>query len=291
MLVLFGWIVVGQTLGVLAGSLIYEGNFLEAISDPSLHPDIRYAILFSQGIGSAIGLIFLPWYYLKVFEHRSLSGFFKQESDWLLMMVLLLAGVVGLALTISPLVEWNANFQFPEWLSAIGRWAKEMEANAAEIIESITVNMTPLAFLISFLVVAVLPAVGEELLFRGVIQTEMVRALKNPHIAIWITSILFSALHFQFLGFVPRMFIGAFLGYLYYWSGNLWVPVLAHFFNNGIQLVGLYLFQKGLLSFDVESTERAPWPMVAAAAVLLLSLLFYLKNYFATRSSSTRDLS
>jgi uncharacterized protein len=289
MLVLFGWIIVGQTLGVLAGSWIYDGDFLQAIGDPTHHPDIRNAILLSQGFGATIGLIFLPWYYLRVFEHRSLTGFFKNEQQWPMLFIILMIAVMGLALAISPLAEWNATLQFPEWLSGVGNWAKEMEDKAAEIIEVITSNLTPWTFILTFLVVAILPGIGEELLFRGLIQTELQRALKNAHVAIWTTAILFSAMHFQFLGFVPRMLIGAFLGYLYYWSGNLWVPMLAHFFNNGIQLVGLYLYQKGLLSFDVESTESAPWPMVAVSGVLLVLLLYYLKNYFTRRTTTSRD--
>jgi membrane protease YdiL (CAAX protease family) len=93
----------------------------------------------------------------------------------------------------------------------------------------------------------------------------------------------------QFMGFVPRVLLGAVLGYLYYWSGNLWVPVLAHFFNNGVQLIGLYLYQKGIITFDIESTDSAPWPVVAGAAMLTIFLLFFIKNYFSKQISITDD--
>ena len=85
------------------------------------------------------------------------------------------------------------------------------------------------------------------------------------------------------------MMIGAFLGYLYYWSGNLWIPILGHFFNNGLQLIGLYLYQEGAITFDVESTDSAPWPMVATSLVITVMLLVYLKNYFQARISTSRD--
>ena len=290
LLVVFGFVILGPILGILAASLIYDGDFLTAMSDPLNHPDIRNGVLLSQGIAATIGLIFLPWYYLKISEHRGLSGFFKNEQQWPMIVITVMIAITGLAVAISPVVEWNATAQFPEWMSGFGRWAKETEAMAENIIKSITSNLTPLAFVFTFMVVAILPAMGEELVFRGLIQTELQRAIKNPHVAIWLTSILFSAIHMQFLGFVPRMLIGAFLGYLYYWSANLWIPMLAHFLNNGLQLVGLYLFQKGVVSVDVESTESAPWPTVVIAIVLTFLLLLYLKNYFTSRSTPTRDL-
>ena len=289
MIVLFGFVLVGPAIGLAVASLIYDGDLLQAMMDPANHPDIRDAVLLSQGIAASIGLIFLPWCYVHFIEHRSLTGFFKGEQNWPLLVVTVLVAVAGLALAISPVVEWNANVEFPDWMSGFGRWAKETEDMAAALIRSITSNLSPLAFMFTFLVVAILPAVGEELVFRGLIQHELQRAVKNPHVAIWTTALLFSAFHFQFLGFVPRMFIGAFLGYLYYWSGNLWIPILAHFFNNGLQLVGLYLFQKGILTFDVESTDSAPLSIVAISVVLTLLLLFFLKNYFHSRSISARD--
>jgi membrane protease YdiL (CAAX protease family) len=116
-----------------------------------------------------------------------------------------------------------------------------------------------------------------------------VRAFKNPHLAIWTTSIIFSAIHLQFFGFVPRILIGAFLGYLYYWSGNLWIPVIAHFINNGLQVIGLYLFQRGVITYNIESTESAPLAVVAVATILMLLILYYLRNYFNSRSTPASD--
>ena len=289
-LVLAGFVFIGPVFGILAATLIYDGDFLSAMPDPAGHPDIRNGILLSQGIAATLGLILLPWYYLKVSEHRRIRDFFKSEPAWPLIIISIMVASMGLALAISPVVEWNAAVEFPDWMSGFGNWAKNNEALAESMIKAITQDLTPLAFVFVFIVVAILPAFGEELVFRGLIQTELQRAIRNPHIAIWLTSILFSAIHLQFLGFVPRALIGAFLGYLYYWSGNLWIPILAHFFNNGLQIVGLYLFQKGALSFDVESTESAPLPVVITSIVLTLLLLVYFKNYFHSRSTPSRDL-
>ncbi len=288
--VLFGWVILGQVLALVVAALHYDGNLINAFADPINHPDLRDTILLSQGIAAFTGFILVPWFYLKVSEKRELTIFFRNEGQWPLLILAVMVAVIGLSVSISPVAEWNAGFQFPDWMSGFGRWVQETEAMAEAIIKSITSNMTPLTFIFTFIVMAIIPAVGEELVFRGLIQTELQRAVRNPHVAIWVTSILFSAFHLQFLGFVPRLMIGAFLGYLYFWSGNLWIPILGHFFNNGLQLIGLYLYQKGFISFDVESTDGAPWPLVATSLLLTALLLLFLKNYFQSRLSTTRDI-
>lgn len=289
LVIVVGWIFLGQTLGFLAASLWYEGDLIEAIKHPVNHPDVRGAILLMQGVGSAIGLIFVPWYYLKFSENRPITLLFKNERQWMLLSFLVAVAVAGLAITISPVVEWNASVEMPEWMGAFETWARESESAAEAIIKTITSNLTPITFAFTFIVVAVLPGLGEELVFRGLIQTELVRALKNPHVAIWVSAAIFSAVHLQFFGFFPRLLIGAFMGYLYFWSGNLWIAVLAHFINNGLQVVGLYTTQLGLTSFDVETTESAPLPLVGAALVGTAFLLYYLKGYFASRSTPSSD--
>lgn len=288
--ILFGWVILGQVLALVVAALYYDGNLLAAFSDPLAHPDLRDTILLSQGVAAFTAFIFMPWFYLKIAEKRELNVFFKGERQWPMLVVLIMIATITLAFAISPFADWNANLQFPEFLKGFGQWVKETEELAAAIVKTITNNMSPATFFFSFLVVAVLPGIGEELVFRGLIQTELHRAIKNPHVAIWITAILFSAFHMQFLGFLPRMFIGAFLGYLYYWSGNLWIPILGHFFNNGLQIIGLYLYQKGVISFDVESTDMAPWSVVFVSVILFIGSLYYLNTYFQSSSPSFSDV-
>ncbi len=291
LVIIVGWMFLSQTIAIIVGSFIYEGDFISAMSDPANHPDLRDPILLTQGLGSALGLIFIPWYYLKFSENRGLGIFFKGEHQWSLVIPAVLLSVAAVAIAISPIAEWNASVAIPEWTGAFGRWAKNAEAAAEAIIKTITGNFTPTTFIFTFVVVAVIPAIGEELVFRGLIQTELQRAVKNPHMAILLGSILFSAVHFQFLGFLPRMLIGGFFGYLYFWSGNLWVAILAHFLNNGLQIVGLYLNQLGVISFDMESTESAPLPVIAIAVVIAFLLLYYLKRNFASRLTLPREAS
>ena len=141
-------------------------------------------------------------------------------------------------------------------------------------------------FVIGFVVVAILAGICEEFLFRGIIQTEFMRGTKNIHVAIWISAFLFSAIHTQFFGFVPRMLLGVLFGYLYHWSGNLIVPMFAHFVNNGFSVVMMYLHQIGVVDVEIDTPEAAPWPAVVGFAILTFVLLAYLKKFYESRNTS-----
>ncbi len=133
------------------------------------------------------------------------------------------------------------------------------------------------------LVIALIPAIGEELVFRGLIQPKVHKLFGNIHAAVWITGFLFSFIHFQFYGLVPRMLLGVLFGYLYAWSGNLWYPVLGHFINNGFTLVMFYLHQQKTVNIDIDDTASVPWATSLAFMAVSGFLLYSLKMYFAKK--------
>ncbi len=139
-------------------------------------------------------------------------------------------------------------------------------------------------FLLGVVVIALLPAIGEELVFRGMLQPELFRATGNHHAAIWISAIIFSAFHLQFFGFVPRMLLGALFGYLYVWSGNLLIPMLAHFVNNGFSVLMMYLYQKGTIPIDLDAPEAAPWPLVVGFTTVFIALMYYFKKFYQSQN-------
>jgi membrane protease YdiL (CAAX protease family) len=185
--------------------------------------------------------------------------------------------IIMLLPVMSALVEWNAKTHFPAFLHDFEAWARASEDRAQVLTKYLTQFSSTGRFLIGVLVVAVVPAIAEELFFRGVIQRNLVQWF-SPHLGIWLAAALFSAIHFQFFGFFPRFVLGLVLGYLYQWSGNILVPMAAHFTQNGFQLLLLYLQQRHVLGadFDPDSMNQLPWTWVAISAVISAGVLYYM---------------
>jgi len=186
----------------------------------------------------------------------------------------------------SVFIEWNANFNFPDFLKEFGDWARARETQAEELTKFFTTFHSIGDFLFGFFVIALLPAIGEELVFRGMLQPELFRYSGNHHVAIWVSAFIFSAFHMQFFGFVPRLFLGALFGYLYLWSGNFLIPMIAHFVNNGFLVLIMYLHQKGIITTDLDSPEAAPWPLVVSFTLVFIALLVYFKKYYTSRNQT-----
>lgn len=170
------------------------------------------------------------------------------------------------SLPIVQLSYWlNMQLPLPEWMQMA-------EDNTAGMIGNLLAVDSLWELLGNLLVIAIIPAIGEELFFRGIIQQKLVERLKNPHIAIWLGAMVFSAIHFQFEGFLPRMLLGALLGYVYYWTSNLWIPIILHLFNNGIQVIGAYAMPDMLPeSAEIEaSMGMFVWAGIGAIGVWFL---------------------
>ena len=171
----------------------------------------------------------------------------------LLVVVMMLAFSPGINL----ISEWNQGLNLPEWMNNLETWLQSRENEALLLTQSFAQADTVPQLLLNLLIMAVLPAFAEEMCFRGTCQGLFVGGTAGPyynahlrahtHEAIWVTAIVFSAIHVQFYGFVPRMLLGALLGYLLCYSGSLYVPILAHFTNNVVALVCFYIEGKGLV--------------------------------------------
>jgi len=165
----------------------------------------------------------------------------------------------------APFIEWNMNVHFPE---PFHTELKKLEEVAEKATKFLTTFYSLPYFLGSVIVIAVIPAIGEELLFRGMVQRYGLKIFSNPHVAIWLTAFAFSAFHLQFFGFLPRMLLGAFFGYVYFYSGNLWYAIAAHFTNNAFTILMLYLYQTGHSTFDIEGTDSVPLSTVAVFTII-----------------------
>jgi membrane protease YdiL (CAAX protease family) len=163
--------------------------------------------------------------------------------------------------------------KLPEALSGLEMWMREKEDQLSVMTAFLTGYTQFSQLLIALFVVTLLPALGEEVLFRGIIQTKLSRHWGNVHLAIWVSAAIFSAIHFQFYGFLPRMMLGALFGYLYYWTGNLWVSVLAHFVNNGFVLVMMYLHNIHVVKTNIEETKTLPGILIISSLFLTAGIL------------------
>lgn len=175
--------------------------------------------------------------------------------------------------------------QFTYWLNQqipLPEWADTMERNASGMLEGLMVMDSPVEFLFNLLIMAVLPAVGEELMFRGVVQQKLEEQTLNGHLAIWITAGIFSAIHFQFEGFLARMALGAALGYLFFWTRNLWIPIAAHFLTNALQVFVRYAFTEKIAEMQAQAEEagKVPW----ASALIGILLVFVVGQYLQQRA-------
>lgn len=239
----------------------------------------------------------LVWLSLKGYNGgTSASGYVGNAENagngkWSANSMVLAVVVMLVALpAINLLAHINQQMTLPEFLQPLEAWMKTQEENAALITEQFLNVRTFGGLIINLLLMALLPAVAEELTFRGVVQKlfQGTQALENqsskvPHLAIWCSAILFSAIHLQFYGFVPRMLMGALFGYALAWTGSLWIPILMHFTNNAMAV--LLYFIANLTGWDMEKVDT-----IGAKDTLwlgVLCLLLTIVGIYAFRRSTT----
>ncbi len=292
LLLLVGSVLLGMTVGaLLATGAAYLMNALTGngpapeltalLRHPARYPNAWVTIMVVQGISHVCSFLLPALVFWYLFEKQQWTDFQSRPLGQLSTFSLLL--VVILVIAFMPLngliIQWNQGLTFPETLAPIERWMRAKENELGELTKYLTTITTPSRLILALLVIAVLPAIGEEVLFRGVLQRRFTEWTgNNPHIGIWLAAAVFSAIHMQFYGFFPRMLLGALFGYLYVWSGNLWVPILAHFVNNGFTVLMVYLRQRQVVSMNIEDTERVPIMAGLFSLLLCMGLLYYFRR-------------
>ena len=241
-------------------------------------------LLFAALAGGALALASALGYgWAEYFSPRRLGA-----GWWLL-------GAAALIVVILPfmstLIAWNAGAHFPAFLHDFEVWARTSEDRATVLTKFLTRFNSASRFWVGVVVIALVPAIAEELVFRGVIQKNLVRWF-SPHVGVWLGAAIFSAIHFQFFGFVPRFVLGLVLGYLYLWSGNILVSMAAHFTQNAFQLLIIYLTQRGQFGwgFDPDATDALPWMLVVPSVLLTAGLLYFLHQRMTAPAAPTTML-
>ena len=190
-------------------------------------------------------------------------------------------GVILLMPLALPAVNWlkslNDLVVLPHFMSGVELWMQQMEHQSELLTEKFLSVSSYSALALNLLVMAAIPALGEELFFRGILQTVLGEKL-NRHLAVWITAFIFSAIHLQFYGFLPRFCLGAALGYLFLFSGSIWASIVAHFVNNALAVLLFFLTFNGYLTFDMDAlgTQNTWW--LGFFSLTLVCLIFYRLN-------------
>ena len=229
----------------------------------------------AQGISSILMFVVPPivYYFITRKEHAMPAlGFRAVNKPWLLY-ILIGAALMFVSLPVTnQLTAWNEAMNFGSTFERLEEYMKTLEEAAQAATEKMLKADNIGGLLFNLLIIALIPAVGEELTFRGVLQQGLTRRM-NPHVAIILSAAIFSFIHFQFYGFLPRMFLGILLGYMFYVSGSLWTSILMHFVNNGTAVVLYYLNDKGIVNVDVDHFGAMSPTMVAISAVVTIALI------------------
>jgi len=292
LLIAFGGLIVGQFVAIMIVTKLYHLSFIqvmEMVTNISEYPDYKVAIYILQGLSAVFAFILAPWFFLRFIEKKRFSVLSPNKRIELLPVTLaLLISIVFMAVNFK-FAEWNAQMVFPEFLRDVETWMRLQEDKLEEATYFLTTINNPLELVMAMVVIAIIPAIGEELLFRGLIQNQLLSWTRNTHWAVWLTAILFSVIHIQFYGFVPRMLLGVLFGYMYVWSGNLLYPILAHFANNGFQIAMLYLYSSDLTEFNIDDTSTVPWPVFFTSALISLVLILYYRHHFSKSPLKTAE--
>lgn len=228
----------------------------------------------------SFGLFVIPPFVMASLWSNNAFEFLRLKSTLRWTTVLYVVAFMLVAIPFINMLSWlNQQIILPEALSEIEKMMQSSEVQIAEITEKMLNVSTLGALLFNMFLVSVVPALGEELFFRGTIQ-RLLSDWKGALFAIWITAFVFSAIHMQFYGFLPRMLLGAFLGYLLLWSGSLWLPIIAHFVNNSVAVVFYYLKFNGVKVIDVETigTDDTLWLGIVSGIVCVFLGFLIRKN-------------
>lgn len=279
-LLLIGFVSVGlfMALGNTLVQLIWGIDVFSnmAVLTDYSRPEVIHAnklLLLLQHIGLFVlpSLVFAQLVARNVWSYLSVRKPLDQ-SHWVWAILAMFFSL----LPINLLVEWNAALQLPESLEWLEEIIQSADAQAAALTEALLSDTSVGALLVNILLIAVVPAVGEELMFRGGIQRILAQWSGNIHVGIWVSALLFSAMHFQFYGFLPRMALGALFGYMLVWSGSIWLPILAHLINNATAVTLHFFIAQGVAdeSVDTVGTGSEGIYFTVVSAILLAGVIW-----------------
>lgn len=269
-------------IAIFAVSLIFNvsvsevSSSLDGLTNNSEINQAKVILFFNS-----VGLFIIPALLFCKIKKQSFVQFFQFRNNKTLLQIPVLILLLILCMPVINFAsELNSYLQLPSFLGGLEEWMKNAEDSAMRVTKAFLEMNGIKALSLNIILIGVLPAIGEELFFRGVVQQTLTKNSKNPHIGIWTAAIIFSAIHFQFYGFLPRMLLGAYFGYLYYWSKNIWLPIVAHFLNNGLAVLAAYYLGQTSYEKDLETVgtlDNYFW-FSLVSLILFSTVLKFLKD-------------
>jgi hypothetical protein len=261
---------------VFAGSLVLGKDMSEILSiQPGANSDEGFILKYLQ-VSQQVALFIIPAIVIAMLLRQGNKSFLKTDrfpGSIPLFMVIMLA-ILILPVTIYTGML-NSRMTLPGWLSGVENWMRTKENTASDLTGLLIKSRGIGDLMINISILAVIPSVAEELIFRGILQQILCRIFKSGHIAICITAIFFSAVHLQFYGFLPRLILGLSFGYLFFWSGNLWIAVVAHFINNAIPVMMSHFIKWNDLSDKASDMVEKKVLIPLVPALLSIGILYY----------------
>ncbi len=273
--------------GLLLAIPVFGMSFMELVDAMThiTHPDYANLLKYFQVVQS-IGLFVIPPFILGWFFSGNSFRYLKLERKVSWSTIIFTAVIMISAIPLINLTAyWNAQMSLPDFLGPVEEWMKQAEETAEELTKRFLQADDITDLFINIFVIAVIPAIGEELLFRGVIQRLFSEWTRSFHAGIWISAIIFSAMHLQFFGFLPRTLLGVLFGYMLVWSGKMWIPIAAHFVNNAVAVIVFYFIQRNRIAEDIETigADPAQWYYVLISLGIFVLLLFAFRKRLKDR--------
>ncbi len=274
-------------IGIIIGALLLFNGALLAVAHyyniQLTSEDDLFALLkeekYTLAVKSIVGLnhfltfIAAPLVFVFVFYKNKITSYLQLDHFppplllWFPLALFFLYPLMGF------LTFYISQLELPAFMA-------EMDVDAMETLNSLLKMDTVGDLLINLFLIAILPGVGEELLFRGIIQKEITNRWQNPHVAIWVTAFIFGVFHFQIVGLLPKMMIGLVLGYAYYYSGSLILPMIMHALNNGFATLGYYFAGNQIEDQDA-LVENVPILPVLISVLGFLMIMIYIHKQYA----------
>jgi membrane protease YdiL (CAAX protease family) len=266
---------VGISLPFFGKGLITGPEAFADYTDPKTVAMLKYLQIVNQ-----FGAFILPAIIFVILTDNNFRAYLKiQEGPRRFSLVL---GCVLLVVSL-PFVGWllevNNRIALPDFLSGVEDWMRRSEESAQQLTDAFLATSSWTGFLVNLFMIAVLAAVGEELIFRGLLQRLFQEWTRSTHLAVIISALIFSAFHLQFYGFFGRFVLGLILGYLFVWTNSLWVPIVVHFFNNAMAVVVSFLDSRGIINADLESFGTSSNYLVISGSFFLMVFTLIMIRY------------